>query len=71
MKKYTGSWSANNGSTYASGYTSNNKRQLAKEMREIAQGNVFAGNTGHWNVHKIDAEGNENYDPILSGMVRN
>jgi hypothetical protein len=41
--KYTGSWSANNGSTYANGYESNNKKDLAKDLRKIVDGNVFAG----------------------------
>jgi len=38
QKKYTGNWSANSGSIYGYGYTANNKKILARDMREIAQG---------------------------------
>jgi hypothetical protein len=65
-EKYTGSWSANNSSIYSSGYTGSNKRLLAKRMREMAQGNVFQGNTGRWNVYAADR-----IDPILFGCVKN
>lgn len=64
-KKYTGSWSANNGSTYNYGYESNNKRELARAMRSICDGNVFAGNTGRWDV--TDKDG----DIVLEGTCRN
>lgn len=67
--KYTGSWSVNNGSTYGYGYESNNKKELAKLMREIAQGNVFSGNIGSWSVK--DVAGDPIDQPVLSGLVRN
>jgi len=63
-KKYAGSWRANNGSTYSDGYEGNNKRELAKDMRDMCRGNVFAGNTGYWDVS--DKDGNI----IMSGMCR-
>lgn len=63
--KYIGGWSANNGSTYNHGYESNNKTELARDMRQICDGNVFAGNTGHWSVE--DEDGNI----VLEGTCRN
>jgi hypothetical protein len=48
--KYVGGWNANNGSTYSYGYQSNNKNQLAKDMKEMCKGNVFKGNFGRWYV---------------------
>ena len=63
-KEYTGSWSANNGSTYNHGYTDTNKSRLAKDMRTICKGNVFAGNTGNWQV--CDDDNNV----ILQGTCR-
>ena len=65
MEKYTGDWSANNNSTYSYGYTGNNKKTLARDMREICQANVFAGNTGHWEV--TDANGTV----VARGTCRN
>ena len=65
MKKYTGGWSANNGSTYNYGYTGNNKKTLARDMREICKGNVYSGNTGCWQV--IDANGTV----VASGICHN
>ena len=69
MKKYTGSWSANNGSTYNDGYKSNNLKELKKSMREIAKGNTFQGNSGSWSVRYSDDT--ENGYPVASGSVRN
>ena len=63
-KKYTGSWSANNGSTYDYGYEGNNRNKLAADMREICKGNVFVGNSGHWQVV------NEDDEVVLSGTCR-
>jgi len=63
--EYTGSWRANNGSTYASGYKGRNKKKLAKDMRDMCDGNVFAGNTGHWDVT------DENDNIVLEGVCRN
>lgn len=65
MAKYTGRWSANNGSSYNGGYEDSNKKRLASDMRKIALGNTFAGSTGNWTV--CDANGKE----VLSGSVRN
>jgi hypothetical protein len=75
-KKYEGTWSANNGSTYSYGYFGNNKRALAKEMRSIAKGNVFASqtkekmNSGNWAVYEV-VDGEREMDPVVSGTVRN
>lgn len=69
-RKYEGSWSANNGSTYNTGYTDNNKRRLAHDMRIIARGNCFRGNSGNWCVYEV-INGEREELPILSGTVRN
>ena len=63
--KYTGGWSANNGSTYNYGYESNNKKELAKDLREMCDGNVFVGNTGKWSI--VDEDGNV----VKEGICRN
>jgi len=70
MTKYTGSWSANNSSTYAHGYESTNKRDLARRLRAITEGNVFAGNTGSWAVYEM-IDGQRSDEPVMSGTVRN
>ena len=63
--KYTGGWSANNGSTYNyHQYSGSNKKLLANTMRAICKGNTFKGNTGHWWVS--DANNNT----VLSGTIR-
>ena len=69
MRKYTGSWSANNGSTYSSGYESNNLKSLKKLLRDITKGNVFAGNSGNWSIRYTDDI--ENDYPVASGTVKN
>jgi hypothetical protein len=66
---YEGRWSANN-STFSNGWRDTNKKRLAKDMRFMARGNTFAGNTGAWEVYKCtylipDTE------PIMSGKVYN
>lgn len=66
---YTGSWSANNNNTYSYGYTDTNKKRLAKKMREIAEGNVFVGNTARWSVTEL-IDGIPAQEPILRGTVR-
>ena len=65
--KYSGNWSANNGSTYGS-LSSNNKAELKKDLREITKGNIFAGNTGDWNIYEI-TDGIRSDMPILSGKI--
>jgi hypothetical protein len=69
MKTYVGSWSVNNGSTYSSGYEDTNKKRLAKEMREMADGNVFQGSAGHWEVYEL-IDGEPDQEPVLTGKVR-
>jgi len=70
MAKYIGTWSANNGSTfpdYGTRYESNNKRKMAKRMKEIAQGNTYSGNKGYWAVWNSNHTINDR--PILEGIV--
>lgn len=66
---YTGSWSVNNGSTYSYGHEGTNKKELAKEMREMADGNVFSGNSGTWSVYEL-IDGVQSEEPILYGTVK-
>lgn len=65
---YVGSWSANNSSTFAYGYTDTNKKRLAKMMRDMARGNVFWGSTAYWEVKEL-IDGIPAQYPILSGTV--
>jgi len=69
LKKYHGSWTANNGSTYSAtlGYHYANLKIARKEMRAMAMGNTFAGNTGHWEI----TDDNEYSRVVASGVVRN
>lgn len=46
--KYKANYSANNGTTMMSPIEGNNKSQLLKDIKEIAMGNRFAGNTARW-----------------------
>lgn len=51
MAKYYGEFSANNGSTYVrEPYEYRNKKIANKEMREMAIGNTYAGNSCKWRV---------------------
>ena len=65
--KYSGNWSANNGSTYGS-LSSNNKTELKKELCQICKGNIAANNTGNWNIYEI-TDGKISDMPILSGKI--
>ena len=70
MEKYIGSWSANGGSTYGDGYTGNNLQELARTMRSICRGNVFADNSGHWEIYRTaDAGSLSEIEPVKSGRV--
>lgn len=53
--KYYGNWNANNVSSYNDGYEFTNLKDAKKRMRNICEGNVFAGSTGNWNIK--DANG--------------
>ena len=68
-KAYIGAWNANNGSIYAHGFKGQNKRDLAKKMREIVKGNTFRGNTGYWYVYEI-VDGEREAEMVLSGSVK-
>ena len=49
MKKYYGYFSANNRSTYTrEPYEFGNLKEACKDMKEMCEGNVFAGNNGSW-----------------------
>lgn len=63
---YYGNWSTNNGNTFnGKPYLSSNKKQLRKELREIASGNLTGySDQGHWSIS--DKEGND----IMHGSVR-
>jgi len=61
--KYKGGWTANN-NTYNYSYVGNNKRELAKDMREICKGEVFEGNRGTWYVKDAATD-----EVILDGWV--
>lgn len=69
--RYSGGWSANNCGTYSYHYESDNKKELAKFVRDICRGNVFAGNTGHWYVRENTEEAKQSDNNIYSGTVRN
>ena len=66
MDKYIGGWSVNGGSTYGDGYTYSSLREARKSLREMAAGNVYAGNTGSWHVSRI---GDDINDHVASGRV--
>ena len=65
--KYSGNWSANNGSIYGN-RSGNNKAELKKDLREICKGNVFLGNTGNWNIYEV-TDGKRSDMSILSGKI--
>jgi hypothetical protein len=64
--KYLGSWSANNGSSYNTGYKFGNLKDARKTMRAICKGNVQIGNTGHWHVVSVNDLDND----VASGTIR-
>jgi hypothetical protein len=67
-KRYLGRWAANDGSTYAAGYEYTNLKTARKDLRAIAMGNTFSGNTGSWAVTEL----HDGYIRVVaSGVVRN
>ena len=72
MKIYIGRWSANGSSTYGA-IEGRNTRKMAKTLRKIVEGNVFAGNTGSWDIVEKGSEDRGYYleDSSKSGTVRN
>ena len=60
MKKYLANFSVNNGTQLMESLTSTNKQKLAKEIRDIAQGEGH----GYWYVLDPDYS-----DPIMQGRV--
>lgn len=66
---YQGWWHANN-STSSGPYYGTNKHKLAREMRAMCKGNVFAGDQGHWSVSTIDIDGLGRDVTELQGTIR-
>jgi hypothetical protein len=49
-KKYYANFSVNNGTMYMQPIWGNNKRKLAKQIRDVALAEIFQGNTGCFSV---------------------
>lgn len=64
--KYIGGWAVNNSGVYTEGYESNNKYKLARKIKNVCKGNVFAGENGSWNILATDTG-----KVVLSGRVYN
>ena len=62
MEKYTATFTVNGGSTYGT-YDYTNKATARREIRNMANGNVFVGNQGQWAV--TDSQNNV----VSSGVV--
>jgi hypothetical protein len=58
--KYRANYTANNGTTMMHPIEGNNKKQLLKDIKDIAMGNRFAGNSARWWVE--DESGNTIYE---------
>lgn len=58
--KYRANYTANNGTTMMHPIEGNNKKQLLKDIREIAMGNRFAAHSASWWVE--DENGNTIYE---------
>lgn len=52
MKKYFANFCANGSTSFIDPIESNNKRQLIRDIKEIAKGNRFSGNESDWTVYK-------------------
>ena len=66
MSKYYGNWSTNNGNTSnAQAWESDNKSELAKDLREACEGNLTGPHDiGRWSI--VDKKG----DLVKSGVCR-
>lgn len=62
--KYRANYTANNGTTMMHPIEGNNKAQLLKDIKEIAIGNRFAGNSAKWWVE--DENGKTIYEYVCS-----
>lgn len=62
--KYYANYNVNNGQHVRPSYEYTSKREAIRSIREIALGNVYAGNAGSWTVTNLDGE------IIASGRVR-
>lgn len=54
--KYYANFTANNSTSFAEPIESNNKTILIREIREIAEGETFAGNECRWWVENAEGE---------------
>ena len=68
IMKYKANFSANNGTTMMHPIEGNDKAKLLKDIREIALGNRFAGNSASWWVE--DKKGNTVYEYRCEGNGR-
>ena len=62
--KYTANYMTENGTHMSEGVTGNNKRSLAKEIKEIAKGNKQEGDYVNWYVDDI------NGNTVICGTIR-
>lgn len=53
---YYANFLANNSTSYAESIESNNKAQLIRDIREIAEGETFIGNECRWWVENEEGE---------------
>lgn len=63
--KYKANYTANNGTTMMHPIEGNNKKQRLKDIKDIAMGNRFAGNSASWWVE--DENGNTIYEYRCEG----
>lgn len=55
--KYFANFNANHGTTFDKPIWDTNKARIIKDIRDIAEGNRFAGNGCCWQVWYVDANG--------------
>lgn len=67
--KYYANFTANNGTSLIEPLEDTNKARIIKSIREIANGERFAGNTCRWHVsdetHQIIAAGYTDRDGVM------
>lgn len=66
--KYKANYTANNGTTMMHPIEGNNKKQLLNDIKEIAMGNRFAGNSARWWVD--DENDNRIYEYSCDGTAK-
>ena len=65
MITYYGTWTANS-NTWGK-RTDTNKRRLARDLREIVRGNLFAGQSGTWAIARETS--NNGLTDLISGRI--